>query len=652
MMRAEVVKEIETVLITPSRKAQSSEDSKCTDASGSVNVEQLSLQPKYGFKGSLDELTVKVDNKAQLWANSKHSSLRSEMSAEKKRATDLLLHIIGWLESKGLKIGARDLVSSEAELRELLCPRRPSTTLRNCRMFQRFIEFYEGSVFDVGSIDLSPKVINSWLRQLLESNVGKFTPRLAMGCLSHLSEYLDFEYVGNHSLLYRKVRDFEEGKVLPVENAAPFDSKFIMALEEIMYDNVSFSVPDRLVAARIRALIQSSTRHHDQKNTPVGSLRRLLNEDKSDRGIIAQADRTKTFARSWSCSRLALNPKFDGWTDKFYDLLVQAHGEDFHNEDHLGKRASSDRNYFDVGPPDSQADCSHMKIVLVKYNKLCVARDGASCFSDEEILSFRHHRAKCTLPTLAQHKGLDLKAVRMQGGWRGKAEDLMPDAYLRAKQVLAIKLQETCLMYLRGGGSIPKVVTQEMSAPVADPSSVEVPSSEIPSQLDDSEESEEDPLRNSDSDAESESEEESLPTFLGIIVVNPKTGCYHSPCSKGLGEPLCGVPCKGLISLPADAFDNWRRSRPSKCCNRCFARVSSNSFTACTHICGHFTPAGVCTLRCAEIHTSSDEGHDCFQCSNMNASERKAKRAKCLDKGIAEMNSELADTLEMVNVED
>ena len=71
--------------------------------------------------------------------------------------------------------------------------------------------------------------------------------------------------------------------------------------------------------------------------------------------------------------------------------------------------------------------------------------DESDKFLEEEILNVRLHRAKCTLPTLAQHEGFDVdasrRALRAQGGWKGKQEDLMPDSYLRSKQLLAFKLQ-------------------------------------------------------------------------------------------------------------------------------------------------------------------------------------------------------------------
>jgi len=315
-----------------------------------------------------------VSDSGQQWPASGHLDLRSERDSEKDAAVEMLMSVVQFLEAKGLKVGARALVVGEVELKELLRPVRASTSIRNCRMFKRFMTFFSGSLYDVETPPeqttvFSQQVLYAWLKQLFDAEVGKFTPRLALGCISHIIEYLEVDYPGHSQLLYRKVGDYEEGKVLAPRVNEPFDNKFIVFLEATIFDTERYTVPDRLLAARIRALIQSSTRHHDQKNTPARCIQRLLHEDRSTRGIIAQADRTKTFARSWACSRLAVNPKYDNWTELFYDLLVEAHGEDFGVDDHLGKRCSTDRVYFDLGPVDSQADCSHVKILMAQHNR-------------------------------------------------------------------------------------------------------------------------------------------------------------------------------------------------------------------------------------------------------------------------------------------
>ena len=124
-------------------------------------------------------------------------------------------------------------------------------------------------------------------------------------------------------------------------------------------------------------------------------------------------------------------------------------------DDHFGERAFRDMSNWDLGPPSGQADTNHIRFLMIKAR----VSDGGGVISDSEVSAFRHHGAKCTIPTLAQSLGLNRKAVRDQGGRRGVAEDLMPDRYMRQKQVLALDLQEECLSYPRGGGETPEVVT-------------------------------------------------------------------------------------------------------------------------------------------------------------------------------------------------
>eukprot|EP00973_Karenia_brevis_P022008 3025523-Karenia_brevis.AAC.1 len=76
-------------------------------------------------------------------------------------------------------------------------------------------------------------------------------------------------------------------------------------------------------------------------------------------------------------------------------------------------------------------------------------------FKDEEIRRLRHHGAKPTLTSAAQHYGADRRAVRHQGGWKGDSEDAMPDTYMRRAMTLALKLQEDCLTMIQKSGTLP-----------------------------------------------------------------------------------------------------------------------------------------------------------------------------------------------------
>ena len=55
-------------------------------------------------------------------------------------------------------------------------------------------------------------------------------------------------------------------------------------------------------------------------------------------------------------------------------------------------------------------------------------------------------------------------AVREQGGWKGRAEDGMPDNYAREMMSKALEIQERLLRHLRAGGdTVTSVLTGNMS---------------------------------------------------------------------------------------------------------------------------------------------------------------------------------------------
>lgn len=192
---------------------------------------------------------------------------------------------------------------------------------------------------------------------------------------------------------------------------------------------------------------------------------------------------------------------------------------------------------------------------------------------------------------------------------------------------------------------MPHVCTQSMSAPIEPQTSdAQGNSAQDPVSGPDSDSESESPPRQSDSESTVEaSEDECTPCFLAKFVVNPKSGCYHAPKNEESNSPHCNVPCKGLQVVDSVSFHRWRSSRPSSCCSRCFV-LFEKSEHPCKHICGRLTPAGSCTRRCAEIHSSqSDNEHDCFQCSLLNQQERKIKRSRRLDAGMLELGSELSE---------
>ena len=165
------------------------------------------------------------------WSPSSFASLSEEKLAQKRIAVDMLLEVILFLELRKVDVGARHLVTSESELRELLIPRRPGTTIRVCRMFRRFQKFVDAD--PLSSMEIQPElevdagIVGRWMRDLVAHKVGKNTLNAALGCLSHLSELLAFEYNGDSKLLRNLSSRYAEGHEHEVNQATAYSFKWI-----------------------------------------------------------------------------------------------------------------------------------------------------------------------------------------------------------------------------------------------------------------------------------------------------------------------------------------------------------------------------------------------------------------------------------------
>lgn len=108
-----------------------------------------------------------------------------------------------------------------------------------------------------------------------------------------------------------------------------------------------------------------------------------------------------------------------------------------------------------------------MKTVLSK--ELHKGRDIGLNQAEVDVL--RWHGAKATMTSLMQHLNLSPKAVRLSGGWADKHES-MADVYLREAQLMTLRSQERCLLYLRKGGDLGGLVGEPIAK---DPLSRESP---------------------------------------------------------------------------------------------------------------------------------------------------------------------------------
>jgi hypothetical protein len=154
----------------------------------------------------------------------------------------------------------------------------------------------------------------------LRTRWAKNTLIAALGCLSHLSELLAFEYYGDNKLLRNLSNRYAEGHEHEVNQATGYSVKWLQWAESMVLGQFPASKPDRLVCGRMRIMAQSSTRHHDLKNGPLRLVNWVLNKDSSKRAAVGQCTETKTFAKTWVCSRLAVAESNDGWLEATISL--------------------------------------------------------------------------------------------------------------------------------------------------------------------------------------------------------------------------------------------------------------------------------------------------------------------------------------------
>ena len=232
--------------------------------------------------------------------------------------------------------------------------------------------------------------------------MGRYSPRAALSSLRHFSDILDFN-IERISGLTRRMTDVYADRMAREPNMAdPFSEPFLDWLERLVLGKFHHSNVDRLVSGRFRIMAQSSTRHDDLKHTRPDSLKLIHHPDGSLRAILGNSYRTKTRPRNWICSSMGVKPGNNGWLESTIDLLTDAHGSLSAPDDHLGKRAYPDRSGWDLGPPDGQADTMHIRYLMLRASK---SLDQPK-FTDDQIRRMRHHGAKPTLTSAAQHYGV------------------------------------------------------------------------------------------------------------------------------------------------------------------------------------------------------------------------------------------------------
>ena len=136
------------------------------------------------------------------------------------------------------------------------------------------------------------------------------------------------------------------------------------------------------------------------------------------------------------------------WLVTAMDLLLTSHGSGWENHNFTGCAPSSGDTFKEY-PAGLATDVDIIKRMLL--NDLVAGVPVP--LAKQEILSFRWHGAKSTLPTLMTHYGVPSRVIRHQGAWKKNSETML-DLYLREGQVLVLSAQIQVLDMVRKGVAI------------------------------------------------------------------------------------------------------------------------------------------------------------------------------------------------------
>ena len=336
-------------------------------------------------------------------------------------------------------------------------PKSAATGLRYARLLQRLLDWYkeehhEGS----GPGVVSPTYVLQSIERMIANEVGFRTPQGLLYALEFFSVTFGFECLGASWRRCKRLADTYASKRPPRVGADFFQPEFLDLLEKVVIDSrARFSIFERLVAGRLRLCAQAAIRHDDLVHTPLSNVEWCRNRgEQVVRGVRAKAAKTKTGPRPWVASFLGVSNENDSWLSTFMSLVLSAHGKSWAVQGFFCPGEGSGGT-FAAGPSTIQADADAVKKLLEKCRELGMDVP----LSKEEVLRFRWHGCKATMPTYMQHFGVKKTVVRHAGAW-AKKEDAMPDLYLRESQILVLQAQEQCLMRLRAGGRIQSLTGQ------------------------------------------------------------------------------------------------------------------------------------------------------------------------------------------------
>eukprot|EP00971_Amphidinium_carterae_P329577 6462140-Amphidinium_carterae.1 len=530
---------------------------------------------------------VDVSRSVNLTSGSWRTSLKnvhSVASAQKDsdRVSALLLAWLIYLEANGEVAGIRELTTDDEAMKQLLRLTKIGTARRHLAMARRFrmyLDSLDRSTRLLHRRVLIAPLVHGWLQSLRATDCGAHTLHAGLSMVKWTAVHLMIEQTVTAAFpLYKLAADWRGSKAKLPNQAQAFPRDLVVWLERVVLDPNEDKVT-RLLCGRFRLLVGASLRGDDLRRTSPSSLEWIRRSDQHV-GLTGLAHKSKTGPRRWVCSVLGASPSGDGWLQATLDLLLIAHGAQWSSDDHLGKSAVSSSTWSS-SPVVLSKDVIHLRESLVHHG-----------FDTQVAAQVRTHGAKATLPSLGMHLGLNLPAIRTQGGWAAPSSEQMPDRYTRDKQLLALDFQEKCLAFWRDGGSFQFSKVPALGPSLGVQDAVQHSSEDSPS--------------SSSSSSSSTPRRQDTPHF----VANDRSGVLHKSsitgsarCNRG-GNHLSSVTVDELIQTNGPQSIRDTRGRV---CELCFPRMGAPE-GLCRWLCTQTTERGPCLRRCSNL---AAEGHQC-----------------------------------------
>jgi len=206
-------------------------------------------QPRCGASLSPGKIRTGVEAGTG-WARSYCEEVEAEKVAEKIAAVAMCMRVFNFLEMKNVSMESRQLASFQDELRQLFMPKRPGALSKHCRMFNRFSNFVESdSSGSEKDLKIDGPLVMRWINDLINHQVGSFTPGCSLGSLRFFANLFEFDYGGDQSLIHNRSMEHRESRAKVPRQAEPFSCVFLIWLENMVLDEEQ-KTPDRAARGR------------------------------------------------------------------------------------------------------------------------------------------------------------------------------------------------------------------------------------------------------------------------------------------------------------------------------------------------------------------------------------------------------------------